>query len=74
MADTIVNTPGNNNDGGSAGWVVALVVIIALVVGGIVLYQNGFFSGGEKTPGTTNINVTVPNPVTPNATGDASTQ
>lgn len=64
MADTIIsNTPRSGDDSGSAGWVVALVIILAVIIGGVLLYQRGFFS--TATPSTTNINVTVPNPVTP---------
>ncbi len=64
MADTIIsNTPSARDDSGSAGWVVALIFVLVVSIGGVVLYQNGFF--GTVTPSTTNINVTVPNPVTP---------
>lgn len=63
MADTIVNTPGPSNNGdSSAGWLVALVIIVVVVAGGVFLYQRGVFSGGTDT---TNINVTVPDAITP---------
>jgi hypothetical protein len=62
MADTIVTNTPATSDGG-AGWVVALIILIAVAVGGVALYQNGFFQAKEVAPGTTNINVTVPNPL-----------
>ena len=62
MADTIVtNSPASD---GGAGWFIALVLVIILAVGGAVLYQRGFFNG-ERPADTTNIQVTVPNPVAP---------
>lgn len=71
MADTIINTPDKGGDAG-AGWVVALIIIIAVVVGGYVLYQNGVFNRAAPAAESTNINVTIPNPVAP-ATQDTST-
>lgn len=69
MADTIVtNTPATTDSG--AGWVVAFIILVAVVIGGFALYQNGFF--GKAAPGTTNINVTVPNPIPP-VTGEVDT-
>ena len=65
MADTIVTNTPATNDSGAAGWVVAFVILVAVIVGGVVLYQRGFFMASGQTPSTTNINVTVPNPVTP---------
>ena len=64
MTDTIItNTPRSSDDSGGAGWLVALVIILAVGIGGLVLYQKGFFNGNGET--TTNINVTIPDPVTP---------
>ncbi|QQR65306.1 hypothetical protein IPH92_01855 [Candidatus Kaiserbacteria bacterium] len=63
MADTIIsNIPGTNDDA-SSGWIVALVIIFAIIIGSTVLYQRGFFA--TETGSTTNINVTVPDPVKP---------
>lgn len=67
MADTIItNTPGTNDDSSGAGLIVAFVLVVALVIGGIMLYQRGYI-GSIAAPKTsdTNINVTIPNPVTP---------
>lgn len=64
MADTIVTNAPGTNESGAAGWAVALIVLVAVIVGGIVLYRNGTFGASAPT-GATNINVTVPNPVTP---------
>ena len=67
MADTFIsNTPGSNNDNGSAGWMVALFIVLVVVVGGIVMYQKGYFHSAKDS--TTNVNVTIPNPITPAAT------
>ncbi len=64
MADTIItNTPRSSDDAGGAGWLVALVLIFAVGFGGLVLYQQGFFNGNAED--TTNINVSIPDPVTP---------
>jgi hypothetical protein len=69
MADTIIsNTPGSRDESGMAGWLVAFVVIIALAIGGLMMYQNGFFRSDTDTNSTTNINVTVPDPITPPVT------
>ncbi len=68
MADTIItNSPDKNSgDDNSAGWVVALVLIFAVFVSGFLLYQNGFFTQAPQAPAdTTNINVTIPNPLPP---------
>ncbi len=73
MADTIIsNTPGSRTDEGMAGWVIALVIILAVVIGAFFMYQNGLFRADSNTPGSTNINVTVPDPIapTPSATID----
>ena len=64
MADTIVTNSPGTNDSGAAGWVVALIVLVVVIVGGIVLYRHGTF-GAAAPAGSTNINVTVPNPTTP---------
>jgi len=62
MADTIVtNSPAGDS---GAGWVVALIILVAVIIGGFVMYKNGMFRGSEPA-GTTNINVVVPNPITP---------
>ncbi len=64
MTDTIItNVPRSSDDAGGAGWLVALVIILAVGIGGLVLYQKGFFNGSGET--TTNINVSIPDPVTP---------
>ncbi len=60
MADTIVNTPAPSNDSGAAGWVVAIIILLAVIAGGYYVYRNGM---GRAAPGTTNINVSVPNPI-----------
>lgn len=76
MADTIItNSPDKNSGGdGSAGWAVAFVLIVALLVGGFLLYQGGFFTQNtEKPADTTNINVTIPNPVVPEGSASAET-
>lgn len=62
MADTIVNTPAPRDDGGgAAGWFVAVIVLLGVIAGGIYVYRNGI--GRAPAPDTTNINVTVPNPL-----------
>lgn len=70
MADTIItNSPDKNNGGdSSAGWAVAFVIIVALLVGGFLLYQGGFFTQAPEPADSTNINVTIPNPVVPDGT------
>jgi hypothetical protein len=67
MADTIVtNSPAANDGGAAAGWIVALVIALAVIVGGFVLYRNGAFGAAAPAPaGSTNVNVTIPNPTTP---------
>lgn len=62
MADTIITNSPERDGGGGAGWVVALVIIIAVVAGGILLYRRGAFRSAAPA-GNTNINVTVPTPV-----------
>jgi hypothetical protein len=71
MADTVItNTPPNQGDNSAAGWIVAFIILLAVVVGGFVLYRNGAFRGAAPAPaGTTNVNVTVPNPITPAPSG-----
>lgn len=65
MADTIItNSPEKGGGDGGAGWIVALVLIIAVVVGGVILYRRGAFRAVAPASDT-NINVTIPNPVTP---------
>jgi len=69
MADTIIsNTPGARDESGMAGWVLALVAILAIAIAGVVMYQNGFFQSSANTDSTTNINVSIPDPITPPAT------
>jgi|CXWL01.1.fsa_nt_gi hypothetical protein len=69
MADTIItNTPTpekSSGDGSGAGWAVAVIILLAVIIGGFALYQNGFFNQEAPTGDSTNINVTIPNPVTP---------
>ncbi len=61
MADTVItNTPAPSTDS-SAGWVVAVLILIVVLAGGIFAYQRGMFGGAKAD--TTNINVTVPNPL-----------
>jgi cell division protein YceG involved in septum cleavage len=67
MADTIVNTPASS-DSGAAGWVVAVVVILAVIVGGFLWYRHYGAYSAPTPAGTTNINVTMPNPITPAST------
>lgn len=72
MADTVItNTPAPASDS-SAGWVVAVLILIVVIGGGIYAYRHGMF-GGRAAPDTTNINVTIPNPL-PAENGNASTQ
>ncbi len=62
MADTVItNTPTPNSDN-SAGWVVAVLILLAVIGGGIYAYRNGML-GKRAAPDTTNINVTIPNPI-----------
>jgi hypothetical protein len=61
MADTIVNTPAPSNDSGAAGWMVAIIILLAVLAGGFYVYRYGI--GRAPAPDTTNINVTVPNPL-----------
>lgn len=64
MADTIItNTPRSSDDAGGAGWLVAVVIILVVAIGGLILYQKGFFRGNGEN--TTNINVSIPESVTP---------
>jgi hypothetical protein len=67
MADTIItNTPGLQDDSGSAGFVAAIIIVMVVVLGALFFYQNGYF---RATPDdTTNIEVTLPKPVTPDPT------
>lgn len=63
MADTVItNTPAPQNDG-SAGWMVAVLILIVIIAGGIYAYRQGMFGSRAAAPDTTNINVTVPNPL-----------
>lgn len=63
MAETVItNTPAPQNDG-SAGWMVAVLILIVVIGGGIYAYRSGMFGSRAAAPGTTNINVTVPNPL-----------
>ncbi len=66
MADTIVNTPATQ-ESGAAGWVVALIILIAVIVGGFLWFR--YYGGSPAPAGDTNINVTIPNPIAPAATG-----
>ena len=79
MADTIVtNSPRDTSDS-AAGWVIAVIV---LLVAGFLWYMfnAGYLNGNAARPaGTTNVNVSVPNPIqaAPSpapATGGANTQ
>ncbi len=61
MADTVItNTPQPSDS--SAGWIVAVLLLIAVIGGGVFAYRQGMF-GGRAAPDTTNINVTIPNPL-----------
>lgn len=40
---------------------VAVIVLLAVIVGGFYLYRTGY--GRAPAPDTTNINVTIPNPL-----------
>jgi hypothetical protein len=52
---------------------VALVIVVALLVGGFFLYQGGFFTKTPQAPAdTTNINVTIPNPVVPDGAPESN--
>ncbi len=63
MADTVItNTPQPNNSDGSAGWIVAVLILVVVIAGGVYAYRTGMF-GGRTAPDTTNINVTIPNPL-----------
>jgi hypothetical protein len=71
MADTIIsNTPGSREDSGTAGLLIAFVIIVAVAVGAFAMYQNGFFRSGTEADSTTNINVTLPDPVLPPVTAE----
>lgn len=76
MADTIITNergPERERDRGDsgAGWVVALIIIIALAIGGIILYKRGVFRANTSSD-TTNVNVTVPNPLNNNSSGSSA--
>lgn len=72
MADTIVNTPAPQSDS-SAGWVVAIIILLAVIAGGVYAYRAGMF-GSRAAPDTTNINVTIPNPLPSGGGDEAPTQ
>ena len=61
MSETTIVNP-SSQDSGAAGWMVALIVLIAVIVGGFLWYRS---YGGSHTagPSSTNVNVTIPNPV-----------
>lgn len=61
MADTTIVTPANGDS--SMAVVVSVILIALLLIGGFVWYQNNGLPKAEE--GATNINVTVPNPTTP---------
>lgn len=62
MADTIItNTPGSTDSNGTAGLIMIVILIATLLIGGMYLYKKGYFSANNDS--TTNINVTVPNPL-----------
>ena len=64
MADTIItNTPGSADGSGTAGLVMVIILIAAVLIGGTFVYKKGYFRANEGS--TTNINVTVPDPITP---------
>ncbi len=75
MADTIItNTPDRGADDGG-GMVIATLLLIVVAVGGILLYRNGVFNAAPATDSddSTNINISVPNPVT-DGTGEPAPQ
>ncbi len=62
MADTVItNTPQPQADN-TTGWVVAVIILLAVIGGGIYAYRTGML-GGRTAPDSTNINVTIPNPL-----------
>lgn len=64
MSDTIIsNTPVVQDD--SAALSVFGLILLVAVVGGVILFQNGFFNSTPTEDTTTNINVTIPDPVAP---------
>lgn len=72
MADTVItNTPHPQTDN-SAGWIVAVLILVAVVGGGIYAYRTGML-GNRSAPDTTNINVTIPNPI-PGSGAEGGTQ
>ena len=66
MADTIIhNTRApERNSSNSSEWIVAVIISVAIVVIGFMLYRAGLFSASVPANEGTNINVTLPNPVT----------
>ncbi len=60
--NTVINNPGDNASGSGAGLVIGIIIAIVLI---ILFFRYGLpamrDTGGN---GGTNINVTVPNPVT----------
>ena len=65
MADTIItNTP---DSGDSSACIVVAIILAARAIGGFALYQNGVFQNApeQAKSDTTEINVTLPNPITP---------
>ncbi|MES2203340.1 MAG: hypothetical protein V4474_03410 [Patescibacteria group bacterium] len=63
MADTIINTPPQSSQDNSEGWAVAVIILVVVIVAGVIWYR--YY---RASAGTTNINVTVPAPVTTDQT------
>lgn len=59
---TIINPGNTENTDSGAGWAVAVIVLLAVVGVGAYFWFN-YYRVPPTTDGTTNINVTIPNPI-----------
>lgn len=62
MPDTTIVTAPASGDTGASGIIISFVLVALALVGGAIWYQ---YFRTPATSDTTNIQVTVPNPVTP---------
>ena len=50
-------------ESGISGWVMAVIILIAVIIGGVYAWRYFHTAQNNSTTPSTNINVTVPNPI-----------